>query len=170
MLDFIIKYWLEVAFGLVCGAVVWLAKKYIAMSKTEKENHEAAIITTIQEKMDDQYDKTQEQMDACYSRLDNKISEFIEESREADKQTTKVIDNMRGDVLTIEGAYFRAECRKLLAKDHIITQEEFNTITLEHDAYNNLGGNHEGDMLFEMICEKHRDQLLMKKENKREDI
>jgi len=47
MLDFIVKYWLEVAFGLVCGAIAWLAKKYIAMSKTEKENHETAIITTI---------------------------------------------------------------------------------------------------------------------------
>jgi len=53
MLDFIIKYWLEVAFGLVCGAVAWLAKKYITMSKTEKENHETAIIATIQKKMDD---------------------------------------------------------------------------------------------------------------------
>ena len=47
MLDFIIKYWLEVAFGFVCGAVAWLAKKYVAMSKTEKQNHETAIITTI---------------------------------------------------------------------------------------------------------------------------
>lgn len=164
MLDFIIKYWLEVAFGLVCGAVAWLAKKYVAMSKTEKSNHETLIIATIQKKMDDQYNKTQEQMDVCYNRLDNKISEFIGESREADKQTTKAIDNMRGDVLTIEGAYFRAECRKLLKKEHIITQEEFNTITLEHDAYNNLGGNHEGDMLFEMVREKHRDQLLTKEE------
>lgn len=134
------------------------------MSKTEKENHETAIITTIQEKMDNQYDKTQKQIDTCYSRLDNKISEFIEESREADKQTTKLIDNVRGDVLTIEGAQFRAECRKLLERGHIITQEEFNTITLEHDAYNNLGGNHEGDMLFEMVREKHRDQLLTKEE------
>jgi len=47
MLDFIIKYWLEVAFGLVCGAIAWLTKKYIAMSKKEKENHETAIITAI---------------------------------------------------------------------------------------------------------------------------
>lgn len=162
MLDFIIKYWLEVAFGLVCGAIAWLAKKYIAMSKIEKENHETAIITTIQEKMDDQYDKTQEQMNTCYNRLNNKITEFIEESREADKQMTNNINTIKGDVLTIEGAYFRSECRRLLEKDHVITQEEFNTITLEHGAYNSLGGNHEGDMLFEMIKEKHQKQLLEK--------
>ena len=85
MLDFIVKYWLEVAFGLICGAVAWLAKHYINLLKTEKQNHEDKLITTIQNKMDNQYDKTQKQMDACYSRLDNKISGFIEESREADK-------------------------------------------------------------------------------------
>lgn len=165
MLDFIIKYWLEVAFGLVCGAVAWLAKKYITMSKTEKENHETAIITTIQEKMDDQYDKTQEQMDVCYNRLNNKISEFIEESREADKQTIKTIDNMRGDVLIIEGAYFRNECRKLLKEDHIITNAEFNIITVQHTAYNNLGGNHEGDALYEMVKAKHQKHLVEKGSN-----
>ena len=114
--------------------------------------------------MDKQYDKTQEQMNQCYSKLDTKITEFIDESREEDKKMNERISNMRGDVLTIEGAYFRAECRKLLKREHIITQEEFNTITLEHDAYNNLGGNHEGDMLFEMVREKHRDQLLTKEE------
>jgi hypothetical protein len=77
---------------------------------------------------------------------------------------TKKIDGVKGDVLTMGGAYFRSECRKLLKKEHIITQEEFNTITLEHDAYNNLGGNHEGDMLFEMVKEKHKEQLLTKDE------
>ena len=92
-------------------------------------------------------------MNACYNRLDNKITDFIEESREADKRMTDNINTVKSDVLTIEGAYFRSECRRLLQKEHIITQEEFDTITLEHGAYNSLGGNHEGDMLFEMVKE-----------------
>ena len=114
--------------------------------------------------MDKQYDKTQKQIDECYSKLNTKITEFIDESRGEDKKMNEKVSGIRNDVLVIEGAYFRAECRKLLAKEHTITQEEFNTITLQHDAYNNLGGNHEGDMLFEMVREKHRDQLLMNKE------
>lgn len=157
LLDFIIKYWLEVLFGLICGALALFVKKSIELYKDVKTNHETSIIETIQDQMDKQYDKTQEQMNQCYSKLDTKITEFIDESREEDKKMNERISNMRGDVLTIEGAYFRAECRKLLKREHIITQEEFNTITLEHDAYNNLGGNHEGDMLFEMVREKHRD-------------
>ena len=118
------------------------------------QKNETSIIKTIQDQMDKQYDKTQEQMNQCYNKLDTKITEFIDESREEDKKMSEKISSMRGDVLTIEGAYFRAECRKLLKKEHIITQAE----------YNNLGGNHEGDMLFEMVCEKHRDQLLTKEE------
>lgn len=106
--------------------------------------------------MDSQYEKTQEQMNECYNRLDRKISDFISESKEEDKKLYDNISSVKGDVLTIEGAYFRSECRKLLRKDHIITEEEFNTITVEHGAYNGLGGNHEGDALYEMVKEKHK--------------
>ena len=165
MLDFIIKYWLEVLFGLICGALALFVKKSIELYKTVKTTHETSIIETIKDQMNKQYDKTQEQMTQCYNKLDTKITEFIDESREEDKKMDKRVSGIRNDVLTIEGAYFRAECRKLLEKEHIITQEEFNTITLQHDAYNNLGGNHEGDMLFEMVREKHKDQVLMKKDN-----
>jgi len=157
LLDFIIKYWLEVAFGLICGVLTWFIKKYVELYKESKTNHETSIITTIQDQMDKQYDKTQEQMNQCYNKLNTKISEFIDESREEDKKMNERVSGICNDILTIEGASFRAECRKLLKKEHIITQDEFNTITLEHDAYNNLGGNHEGDMLFEMVREKHRD-------------
>jgi hypothetical protein len=51
--DFIIKYWLEVAFGVICGAFAWFAKKYVELYKESKNNHETSIITTIQNKMDD---------------------------------------------------------------------------------------------------------------------
>jgi hypothetical protein len=47
LLEFIIKYWLEVAFGLVCAAMAWFAKRYIGLIKKEKKDHEDSIITTI---------------------------------------------------------------------------------------------------------------------------
>lgn len=115
--------------------------------------------------MDKQYDKTQEQMNQCYNKLDTKISEFIDESREEDKKVNEEISSMRGDVLTIEGAYFRNECRKLLREDHVITNAEFNIITVQHTAYNNLGGNHEGDALYEMVKAKHQKHLVEKGSN-----
>ena len=162
MIDFIIKYWLEVAFGLICGTLAWFVKKYMKLYNESKSNHEISIISTIKEEMKNQYQETKVQMDNSIKKLDDKITEFISESREEDKKMNEHFFRMKDDILTIEGAYFRSECRKLLQKEHIITQEEFNTITLEHDAYNSLGGNHEGDMLFEMVREKHRNQILNK--------
>ena len=158
MLDFIIKYWLEVAFGLVCGAVAWLVKKYIAMSKTEKENHETAIITTIQEKMDNQYEKTQEQMDACYNRLDNKISDFVKESQEEDKKINKKIDSVREGMLSFLGEKFKYSCQKLLTQEQKISLLQYQELMIEHNVYNNLGGNHDGDEMFRLVTIKFNKQ------------
>jgi hypothetical protein len=60
LLDFIIKYWLEVLFGLICGALALFVKKSIELYKDAKANHESSIIKTIQDQMDKQYVKTQE--------------------------------------------------------------------------------------------------------------
>ena len=158
MLDFIIKYWLEVAFGLVCGAVAWLAKKYVAMSKTEKENHETSIITTIQDKMDDQYNKTQEQMDACYNRLENKISDFVNASEQEDKKIYEKIGNLEDGILSLQGQQFKESCHQLLDQKEPITFSQYDKLMIEHKTYNKLGGNHDGDQLFHLVSLKYEKQ------------
>lgn len=42
----------------------------------------------------------------------------------------------------------------------VIIEREFNAITIQHIAYNNLGGNHKGDALYEMVQEKHKKHLI----------
>lgn len=158
MLDFIIKYWLEVAFGLVCGAVAWLAKKYVAMSKTEKENHETSIITTIQDKMDDQYNKTQKQMDACYNRLENKISDFVNASEQEDKKIYEKIGNLENGILSLQGQQFKENCHALLDQKEPITFSQYDKLMIEHKTYNKLGGNHDGDQLFHLVSLKYEKQ------------
>ena len=49
-------------------------------------------------------------------------------------------------MLSIEGRAFRTECRKLLEPDHVISLKEYEAIVSEHETYNRLGGNHEGDL------------------------
>lgn len=162
MLDFIVKYWLEVAFGLVCGAVAWLAKKYVTMSKTEKENHETAIITTIQKKMDDQYDKTQEQMDACYNRLEDKISDFVKQSEEEDEKIYQKIGNLEDGILSLQGQQFKESCHQLLDQKEPITFFQYDKLMTEHKTYNKLGGNHDGDELFHLVSLKYEKQQSQK--------
>lgn len=163
MLDWIIKYWVQVVFGLFCAAIGWFAKEFIKMSKNEKQNHEEEIIEKLQAKIIEQYETTHQQMEECYKQVEEKINHLIERTNQADVKIDKKITAIKADILAIEGAYFRSECRKLLKPEHTITDEEFNTITVEHSAYNGLGGNHEGDALYEMIKEKHKNQLISQK-------
>ena len=124
-----------------------------------RARHEADLIETLQNKMDEQYKKTQEQMDICYNKLNSLVQEQREEFNRANIEMNEKISTIKDDVLSIEGAYFRSECRRLLKKDHVITEEEFNTISVEHAAYKSLGGNHEGDTMFNMIETKYKVSL-----------
>ena len=113
--------------------------------------------------MDKQYTKTQEQMDNCYNKLNNLIAKQGEELKLIDKQITAEMSAFKKDILDIEGEYFRDECRKLLVDGHIISDKEFTTITKQHTAYNNIGGNHEGDSLYEMVESRYKKQIIDKK-------
>lgn len=67
------------------------------------------------------------------------------------------VDNVqavKSGVLSIQGKAFKADCRRLLEKDHIITEEEWDDIKMDHDSYHALGGNHTGDTLFNSVTEK----------------
>ena len=111
--------------------------------------------------MDDQYDKTQQQMDDQYKRVTNLIEQQGQELKKVDKELNDRIAKIQTSTLAIEGAYFKDECRKLLAFDHFITESEYNTITVEHIGYNGLGGNHEGDALYESVQHKFHSQQVI---------
>ena len=103
----------------------------------------------------------QDKMDKCYQRLINVVKESEDKSNEADQILHEEMDLIKKGVLTIEGAWFKTECRKLLEADHIIAREEFEAITLEHDGvYNKLGGNHDGDVLYKLVAEKYKNQIM----------
>jgi len=33
LIEFIAKYWIEVGFGLICGAIAWVARHYVKLLK-----------------------------------------------------------------------------------------------------------------------------------------
>lgn len=57
-------------------------------------------------------------------------------------------------LLSVQRRTFKEDCERLLDPNHIITLDEFQQITNDHDIYNALGGNHNGDQLFALIEEK----------------
>ncbi len=117
------------------------------------------MMRTINEKFKEQNAGMQQQMSECYSNLIEVVKESDEKSMEEDKVIHHEIDIIKDGMLSVEGRAFRNECKRLLEDDHIITLNEYLAVVNEHGVYNNLGGNHEGDLLFSAVKAKYEKSL-----------
>ena len=139
LLDFIMKYWVEVAFGLLVTGAGWFIKRYFTLEAMRR----------------------QKEQDEFY----NKIKGEIDKERECSKQDdvalqteistlSTVLKSLKRGLLSVQGRQFKADCKKLLTEGHTITFEEFQQINEDHQAYHDLGGNHNGDTLFDLVKKK----------------
>ena len=148
MLEFIAQYWLEFVLGLISsGLICWVKydiKQFQKKQSRDKEDFKKEIEAEVQAKID----KTEADL--------RKVDTNIEASQEV---LMNQIENLTAGVLSLQGKEFRARCRELLDADHVITVDEFEEITEDHDAYNGLGGNHKGDLLFNAVVKKFNSQL-----------
>lgn len=141
VVEIIVKYWLEVLLGLIVTGLSLFCKRVWKMYKDEK-NHQ----------------KTKEQKE-FYDGLQKLIKEGAEESRQGDAAIREEIGVIKDGVLSIQRKSFMAQCTDLLKKDHELTLEEYKAIQEEHNIYHNLGGNHDGDNLFELVEEKAKHDI-----------
>ena len=130
MLEWLATQWLEVAFGLVLGLIAWGGKKLIYFYVKEMKQMLKQTETNIVAKME----------------LKN---------HEQDQK----MDKLRAGLLSVQSRNFKANCHELLDVNHVITAEELENITRDHDAYKGLGGNHVGDTLFNLIIEKAKKNI-----------
>lgn len=148
MLEFIAKYWLEVLFGLLSsGLIAWVKydiKQFQKKQSRDREDFKKEIEADLQLKINT--------VEVDLQKKDTNIEASIE-------VVTSQMENLTAGVLSMQGKEFRAKCRELLAPEHVITVDEFEEITEDHDAYNGLGGNHKGDILFNAVVEKFNKQL-----------
>lgn len=151
MLEFILKYWIQVAFGLIVSGLTVCLKKFWTMYKKEKERDREELRKTISEEIDTSFKKNHQE-----------ILDYYNKSQEDDevlqKQINKLEDNLgilsRG-ILSIQGHQFKKNCQELLEESHIITEQEYENITTEHTTYKDLGGNHDGDALYKAVQKKY---------------
>ncbi len=136
MLEFIIKYWVQVLLGTIVGALTFFCKKFYNLYIGEKKHQ-----------------KTKEQ-EEFYKSIETLIKESIEESRREDSKLQAQINVMKNGILSIQGRDFKAQCREYLREDRDISIEDFELLQEEYDTYKSLGGNHDGDLLFNMVREK----------------
>lgn len=105
--------------------------------------------------------RRQREQDEFYNKIKNEINREHENSQQDDEALhtemntlSVVLNSLKKGLLSVQGRQFKADCKKLLATEHIITIEEYQQITEDHQAYHALGGNHNGDALFELVKKK----------------
>lgn len=147
-MDFIVKYWLEFLFSIAIAALGYLCKNYRRLYLEEK-NHQ----------------KTKEQKE-FYNKLIEVIQKSYKMSQKDDEKLQSQIDHMRNclevvksGILNLQGKTFKQECRKVLENKENLSIEEFERIQADHDVYNSLGGNHDGDSLFNLVEHKYKNKI-----------
>lgn len=141
MLVFITQYWIEVLFGLIVGIFTFFFRRYIKLEKESRAQERAEFKKMLLEE------------------IEKKNQEWQKE----DKEIRKDIELLKKGVLSFQGRIFKDHCREFLkAKD--VNLDEFEDLEAEHNVYNGLGGNHEGDVLFGLAKKKVEEELTKRHE------
>lgn len=127
------------------GAVARHYYKLLKDGKELQKNQETQVIR----------DDIRADIAALREELKQDITQRHEENKKQDQDIAAI---KQGTLALWKKVYFD-DCRRLLETGHIITYDEFNHISSEHDIYNQLGGNHEGDEMFANITHKYRTGL-----------
>lgn len=135
MLEFVLKYWIEFLFGGVIAIGSYMIKRTLKSFRQERADEKEAFLEGIKG-----------EIRAEFERSNKKETELAEE-----------IKVLKAGLLSIQGRTFKGNCRRLLDPDHDISLEEYEEITKDHDAYNSLGGNHNGDQLYQLVRKKVED-------------
>ena len=136
LLEFVIKYWVEFAFGLIVAGGGYFIRRYLKMREDEQNRERTKFYDNFKKDIFIKYD------------------EIKKESENGDLELQKQLDLLRKGILSLQKKEFFKECQALLEEDHELTLDEYQQCIEDHDAYNGLKGNHRGDSLFALVQEK----------------
>ena len=113
----------------------------------------------ISTKMAEHEKEAKTEYNKMFSKLHTEIEDVKSCSDNNEKALTDSLVVLTEGVLNIQGRDFKKACRELLDPNHNITEEEYEEISHDHDVYKKLGGNHNGDTLFEAVKAKYQNHL-----------
>ena len=110
MFDFIMKYWVEFAFGLLVAGGGWFIKRYFSLENMRRQKEQDEFYNKIKSEIDKEHKSSKEDDVA----LRNDMNAL-----------TTVLNSLKRGLLSVQGRQFKADCKKLLDPNHVITIEEF---------------------------------------------
>lgn len=133
MIDWIIKYWLEVGFGLLISVIGfgirWIAKKL----KEEYQEQNSKMIEYFDQKL-------KEQKSELIEMLNDRLAQQETKLLKADSNIRTDVTKLQIGIEAVHNKSFCHSCRELLKPGHIITQAEQEDIDNEFKIYVELGG------------------------------
>ena len=164
--EFILKYWVEVLFGIVVTGGGFLLKHHFKLYK-ESLDHKmeerddkllekmTKVLTannqTIQDSIDKLRSDTKDDIDGVYAELVD-LKDDIRDVR-------KDVESIRRGVLDVQGPQFKAKCKEVLQDSHQITVDEWLALKKEYEIYTGMGGNSDGSELYKLVHEKYSKHL-----------
>ena len=164
--EFILKYWVEVLFGIVVTGGGFLLKHHLKLFKE-----------SLDHKMEERDDKLLEKMTKVLTASNKAISDSIDKLRSDTKDdidgiyvelvdlkddikdVRKDVESIRRGVLDIQGPQFKAKCKEVLQDSHQITVDEWLALKKEYEIYTGMGGNSDGSELYNLVHEKYSKHL-----------
>lgn len=148
MWDFVVKYWVEFLFGLIIAGGGAFLKYTFNLAKKERIREQKEANAELKKDLEKGFESMLQKSEAGDAELQKEIDVMGEQ-----------LDTLRKGVLSIQRKDFIGTCQMFLDENHIITLDEFEQITEDHEVYNALGGNHRGDNLYRLVEEKARNTL-----------
>jgi SPX domain protein involved in polyphosphate accumulation len=147
IVEFIIRYWIDILFGMLVTAGAFITKRMIKSFKRERQDwideQKTAFADDVQKKLD--------KIETASNNADCVLQTQIDVLREE-------LEALRIGILSVQGDQFKKHCRSLLKPGVIIELEEFEELDEEYTAYKKLGGNHNGDTLYNQVVKKYEAQ------------
>ena len=153
MIEFVIKYWVQVLFGLMTGVCSYFIKHYRSLWKESQEHQKNKFWDDVKVELKADNKALLQEKEALLNSEDARLKQAITEVTESNASLLKA-------VLDVQRKQFKTDCRYLLEKKEEITFEEFEDLQEEYQIYKSLGGNGPGHNLFELVKDKYSFQMI----------
>lgn len=144
MTEFILKYWVEVMFGLVVSGLSFACRRYWKLWRAEQQHQKT-------EEQEAFYNGILEKIDERFEKMEQKINEVRKDVQASDAEQ-KIL---KEGLLSVQGSNFKRQCKALLEPTHKISETEWLQHQIDFEAYERLGGNDDGHDLHNAVAHKY---------------
>ena len=157
--EIIVKYWVQFLLGIIASGLTALCTHFYNLYKREKASKQTELEKKFVQEVKDLISNNNKEVMKVIREEElaaNRADEMMGAQMNSIQNELKILTE---GMLSVQGRQFKEDCRAMLKDEHVITLQEYENLTREHETYNALKGNHEGDSLFSLVKVKYEATL-----------